>query len=287
MLHLHAADLLDPNSFDAAFADVEAVIHTASPVNLLTAKNPQKELIEPAVQGTEAVLQSVSRHPKIKRVVLTSSIAAVNNGEPLDRPLNESDWNNRTVLNYQTSKSLAEQKAWELAKNQSQYSLIVINPGVIIGPNRSDRTGFFSYQLMHGLLSGRFRLCVPYMVMHLVDVRDVAEIHIRALTETCAKGRYIAVSYEPTLLEMAKKIREMRPDLKWKLPWFTLPTFLAILFAPLTGLSWKEAKTLLARSSHQDGYDGSKLRNDFSFSYLPLNKTLSDMAASISPPKKS
>jgi len=137
-LILFKADLLEEGSFDAALKDTEGVFHVASPVFFV---GEEDEIVTPAVKGTLNVLRSVEKFPKIKRVVFTSSVVAVtyNGGKlPNTHAYTESDWSDiefqrKGNLWYPLSKTLAEQAAWDHMKNTKAFSLVVINPSLIIG----------------------------------------------------------------------------------------------------------------------------------------------------------
>ena len=147
-LQFFEADLLKKGSFLEAMKDCELVIHTASPFIISGVKNAQKELIEPALEGTRNVLNSVNSTESVRRVVLTSSVAAVY-GDAADQSSTENDifteehWNFSSSVDHQPysySKTLAEKLAWELAGKQNRWDLLTINPGFIMGPSLSKRT---------------------------------------------------------------------------------------------------------------------------------------------------
>ena len=144
-----AADLLKDGSYDAAMAGCSVVFHTASPFTI-DVKDPQKELIDPAVNGTKTVLDSANRTDSVTRVVLTSSCAAIygDNVDIKKAPggrLNESIWNTSSTLRhgaYSLSKTLAEKAAWDIFQEQERWKLVVINPSLVLGPAlqaKSDR----------------------------------------------------------------------------------------------------------------------------------------------------
>ena len=140
-LQFFKADLLTPGSYKEAMQGCELVFHTASPFTL-DVKNPQKQLIEPAVKGTENILNAANEVASVKRIVVTSSCAAIYTDaiDSVNAPggvLTEADWNTSSSLEYQPyaySKTLAEKKAWEIAKSQDQWDLITINPSLVLGP---------------------------------------------------------------------------------------------------------------------------------------------------------
>ena len=137
-LELVEADLLAEGAFDAAAQGCEIVMHTASPY-VLDAKDPQKDLVEPAVKGTESVLSACKKAGTVRRVVLTSSMAAITDEPESDRVLTEEDWNTRSSLDrnpYYYSKTLAERAAWEYVEREAHdFDLVVVNPFLVIGPS--------------------------------------------------------------------------------------------------------------------------------------------------------
>jgi len=145
-MHYFKADLLEEGSYDEAMQGCDVVFHTASPF-VMAVNDPQKELIEPAQLGTRNVLESANRTPSVKRVVLTSSCAAIY-GDNADLALTangvftEEDWNQTSSLAHQPysySKTVAEKEAWKNAKAQDCWDLVVINPSLVIGPGINPR----------------------------------------------------------------------------------------------------------------------------------------------------
>ena len=142
----YKADLLNDGSFDEAVKNCELVFHTASPFKL-EIKDPQKELVTPAVNGTQNVLQSVNKSKTCKRVVLTSSCASIIGDaiECEDREYtDETQWNTTSSLRHQPysySKTMAEKTAWEINEGQNQWDLVTINPCLLYtSPSPRDAT---------------------------------------------------------------------------------------------------------------------------------------------------
>jgi len=194
------ANLLENGLFASAMKDCELVYHTASPF-IASVDDPQKELIDPALKGTENVLNTASATPSVKRVVVTSSCAAMytdavdTHHTPLGK-LTEDVWNTTASIDYQPysySKTVAEKKAWEIANAQNQWDLVVINPSFVMGPflNPSHTTSE-SINIVKQLGDGTMKSGVPKFGIGLVDVRDVAEAHLQAGMNPKASGRYIS-----------------------------------------------------------------------------------------------
>lgn len=191
-LTLFEADLNKPGSFDAATAGVAYVFHTASPF-VLKVEDVQRDLIDPAVNGTRTVLESVVRNRStVKRTVVTSTVAAVLDFLRPPKPedaRDEDDWNTESTIDtepYSVSKTLAEREAWKIAKEHN-LDLVTINPSAVTGPAASTRPDASSLDLLKVILEGGVR---PFPAP-TVDVRDLALAHIAAIETPDASGRYI------------------------------------------------------------------------------------------------
>lgn len=186
-LALYQADLLDPAGFDRAMAGCQVVFHTASPLILRGVGDPKRDLIEPATSGTRNVLETANRCPSVRRVVLTSSVAAIY-GDAADMAgteagcFDERHWNetsNERHQPYSYSKTRAERLAWEIAGNQDRWDLVVVNPGLVIGPALSAHANSESVRIMRDFGAGFYRLGAPKMEFAIVDVRDERPEHPR------------------------------------------------------------------------------------------------------------
>ncbi|KAG2260053.1 hypothetical protein Bca52824_079347 [Brassica carinata] len=215
-LQLFKASLLEEGSFEHAIDGCEAVFHTASPVKI-TATDPQVELIEPAVKGTINVLKTCTKVSSVKRVILTSSMATLLSPKfPLGPNvlLDETTFSDPTVCEeekqwYILSKTLAENAAWTFAKDNN-LDLVVMNPGLVIGPVLQPTINF-SVDVVIDFIKGKNTFNRKHH--RLVDVRDVALAHIKALETPSAKGRYIIDAPIVTTEEIEKILREFFPDL--------------------------------------------------------------------------
>ena len=208
-----AADLLSDDRWSYAMEGVKAVIHTASPFPLRVPKDPQ-ELIRPAVEGTVRVLRA-AHAAGVKRVVLTSSAAAIMYGhgrsaEP--RHYDETDWTNLDdpqLAPYNRSKTMAERAAWDVAR-ETGLDLVVINPTLVLGP-LMDAQNKTSVEVIRQLMSGGSPM-VPDVGFGIVDVRDVAEMHVNALANPAAPGkRFFATAGFYMAEEIAAMLREAYP----------------------------------------------------------------------------
>ncbi|MEZ2330516.1 SDR family oxidoreductase [Mesorhizobium sp. RCC_202] len=209
-LSFAVTDLTSEAGWPAAVAGCDYILHVASPFPPGVPKH-EDDLIVPAREGALRVLR-FARGAGVKRVVLTSSFAAVGYGQvPIaGRPFTEENWTNLTqkVSAYVKSKTLAERAAWDfMAKEGGALELAVVNPvgifGPVLGPDHSTSTDFIR-RLLDGEMPG-----LPRMVFGVVDVRDVADLHLRAMTNPAAKGeRFLAISGDfMSMLEIAETLK--------------------------------------------------------------------------------
>lgn len=279
-LELYEADLLKEGSFLNAIQDkggVELILHTASPFVIDGIKNPQKELVEPAVVGTRNVLESANASSTVKRIVLTSSVAAVmgDNADALSFPncrLSEANWNTTSSLNHQPypySKTLAEREAWRIADTQSKWDLLTINPSFVMGPSVSERADGTSVNFMLSMINGKFAPGVPDMTIGFVDVRDVAKAHILAGFTPSAKGRHIVSANTLKFLDVAKIIREKYGN-RFPTPKSSLPKFLTYMIGPFFGLTWSYISRNVGISFE---LDHSYSKKDLGLNYRPIAET--------------
>jgi nucleoside-diphosphate-sugar epimerase len=237
-LRFFAADLEKDAGWAEAIAGCEYVLHVASPLPERVPKN-EDELIVPAREGALRVLRA-ARDAGVKRVVLTSSFAAIGYGhKPQSAPFDETHWtdpNGSDVLPYVKSKALAERAAWDfMAKEGGALELSVVNPvavfGPVLGPDYSA-----SILLVQRLMDGAVPGC-PRMCFGIVDVRDVADLHLRAMTNPAAKGeRFLAVSGDfMWMREMALGLKQRLGVAARRVPTRELPDWLvhvAAMFDP-------------------------------------------------------
>lgn len=278
-LEIFEADLLINHSFAKAMERCELVIHTASPFKISGIKNADKELVQPALQGTRNILFSANDMKSVKRVVLTSSIVAMVGDaadieELNDGMLTEKSWNTTSNVNHQPyaySKTMAEKEAWKIAQQQNRWDLIVINPGFILGPSLSKRSDSTSIDLMIQLYSGKFKMGIPAGDYGIIDVRDVAKAHILAGFTPSAEGRHIAAAYQKDFLEIAQIVGEKYPN--YPLPKKHVPKWLFKLVAPLMGFSRKYVERNVG---YNMVFDNSYIGQDLQIGFIPFEKTILD-----------
>lgn len=207
-LELVEADLLDEGAFDAVVAGARYVLHTASPY-VLDAKDPQKDLVDPARRGTESVLSACAREPSIARVVVTSSMAAITDEPDAERVLTEADWNEKSSLTrnpYYYSKTVAERAAWDFVEaNEPTFDLVTVNPFMVIGPSLSPGLNT-SNQVFADLLGGTYPGIMRF-TWGFVDVRDVARAHVLAATTPEAAGRYLCAADTIAMRDVVELLR--------------------------------------------------------------------------------
>ncbi|XP_076883829.1 phenylacetaldehyde reductase-like [Bidens hawaiensis] len=216
-LSLFEANLTAVGSFDSALNGCVCLFHTASPV-LLSVDDPQAQLIDPAVKGTLNVLKSAAKVQSLKKVVLTSSMAAVTFGPRLPESgvVVDETWFSDPLfceqkkLWYQLSKTLAEDAAVKFAKENS-LELVAINPGYVIGPVLQPTLNLTSEGIMGLIKTGNE--VISGGVYRLVDVRDVAAAHILAFENPEANGRYCMVGKMVRHLEVIKIVNKLYPSL--------------------------------------------------------------------------
>jgi nucleoside-diphosphate-sugar epimerase len=243
-LELRRADLTADAGWEAAAAGCEYVVHVASPIPSAMPKH-EDELIVPAREGTLRVLRAAEAAGTVKRVVLTSSIAAIMYGHERDgsRAYDETVWTRLEApgLNaYEKSKTLAEQAAWEFAKT-AHFELTTINPGLVLGPVLEKDYGTsleVILKLMRREMPG-----IPNFGFALVDVRDVAWAHVTALETAQAAGqRYPLAGSHTSLREIATLLKthlDGKGGKKYRIPSWSIPDFVlrfASLFDGTLGL---------------------------------------------------
>ncbi|MEW1844345.1 NAD-dependent epimerase/dehydratase family protein [Nonomuraea angiospora] len=209
-LEVVAADLMTDDGWPAAVAGCEEVHHVASPIPAAQPDDPD-ELIVPAREGTLRVLRA-ARDAGARRVVLTSSFASVGYTPKPGAEFTEDDWTDPDtpgLAPYPRSKAIAERAAWDLMERDGgDTELVVVNPTAILGPALTTDLRA-STQLIKAMLDGTMSLA-PRQRFGVVDVRDVADLHLRAMAEPEAAGkRFLAVADGPTLsfLEVAQILR--------------------------------------------------------------------------------
>ena len=278
-LRLFEADLLREGSFKEAMKGCSVVFHTASPFYVTRIKNPVKELIQPAVQGTATVLNQASQTDTVRRIVLTSSVAAIygdaiDSQKIADQTFDESYWNNTSSEEHQPysfSKTLAERKAWEIAEKNSPWDLVVMNPSFILGPGLNKRTSGSSTTIMLQMAKGDMKFGAPDFWYGMVDLRDVAKAHIAGAYTPSASGRHILNAGHGNFLEIANLIREKFGH--YPLPKKNMARGLFWLVGPVFGI---KRKMISLNFGYRYYFKNDYSIKDLGIGYRPLKETLNE-----------
>lgn len=276
------ADLLQDGAYAEAMKGCRIVFHTASPFST-SVKDPQRELVDPAVKGTRNVLEEASRTPSVERVVLTSSCAAIyadatDCARASGGKLSEEDWNTTASLDYQPysySKTEAERTAWDIAEAQSQWRLVTVNPSLVLGPASHGTPTSESFSIIKRMGDGSFRSGVPRLGIGVVDARDVAQAHIAAGFLPDVQGRYIVSAHDTDLLTVAQALHATYGD-RYPIPSKPLPKWLVWLVGPFRGLSRRFVANNVDVPWH---IDNSKGKRELGLTYRPLDVTVREMFA--------
>lgn len=281
-LKFFKGDLLAPGSYKEAMVGCELVYHTASPFTT-TVKDPQKELIDPAVNGTENVLNAANDTESVKRVVVTSSCAAIYTDaiDTVNAPggkLTEEIWNTTSSIDYQPysySKTLAEKKAWEMEKNQNRWDLVTINMSLVLGPALNPKnTTSESVNILKMLGGGEMKMGAPKMGVGAVDVRDVADAHFLAGFTPAAKGRYITSAYNTDFIEMSAVLLP-KYGAQFPLPTRALPKWLLMLVGPMVNKLFTR-KFIKNNVNVAWNADNSKIKNELGMTFRPMKEMMED-----------
>jgi dihydroflavonol-4-reductase len=275
-LTVHQAELLSDDHWDHVIEGCDYVLHVASPLPVSQPKDPD-ELIRPAREGTERVV-SRALEAGVERVVLTSSVAAIRGGNE-GRPLDETIWTDLSspdLTPYVQSKTIAEQAAWGLAaERDARQRVAAVNPTVIIGPVLSDDTSA-SLEVIQRLLKGM--PAMPRLGFGLVDVRDVADLEIRAMTSTEAGGeRFVANAKWLWMSEIAEVLRERLGPRASKVPTRVAPDLLVKAMALFDG-GIRSFKSSLGKRTD---YQTTKAQDLLGWSPRPVEDTIAEAAESL------
>ncbi|MEI8027561.1 MAG: aldehyde reductase [Pseudomonadota bacterium] len=268
------ADLLSDKGWDEAVKGCTYILHVASPFVIAEPKN-ENDLITPAVEGTKRVLAAAKR-AKVKRVVLTSSIAAImsGNGSGKFGPENWSNLN-ENIGAYLKSKTLAEQAAWKAVEG-GEMELAVINPGGVFGPPISGAVDGQNVKMLTDMIKGKLPM-IPDVAMGMVDVRDVARLHVKAMTAPGAAGkRFIAATAEPVSMETLAQV--LKKEGYSKVPSIKAPSILL----KFMGLFDREAKGMIPFLGQKAFFDNRATFEVLDWKPTPIENSLREMAAAIS-----
>ncbi|MGY2875888.1 nucleoside-diphosphate-sugar epimerase [Marmoricola sp. URHA0025 HA25] len=281
-LELFEADLMRRGAFDEAMAGCRYVFHVASPFLLPEQiRDGRRDLLEPALEGTRNVVSAIDRTPGVERLVLTSTVGAifgdyVDVREMRDGTLSEDYFNTTSTLAnnpYHYAKTVAELEAWSLARKQDRWSMVTINPGLVLGPSLGTASDSGSLFLMNELMSGYFFYGAPSFSFTFVDVRDVATAHIRAAEVESATGRYILARPEMvSMRDMSRIIRDRHPS-RLGLPRHGVPDAVVRVLGPRFGLTQDYIRKHLAITFP---VDNRRSVEELGISYRRVEETVLD-----------
>jgi nucleoside-diphosphate-sugar epimerase len=274
------AQLLNAGDWADTMTGVGYVLHVASPLPATRPKSDD-ELIAPAREGTLNVMRAAAASG-VERVVQTSSAAAICYGcaAPDHRVFTEQDWSDPHHPDnsaYTRSKTLAELAVWETLPTLSRaLEWVTINPGLILGPVL-DRDASASVQVVAKLLKGEMP-GVPRLAWPIVDVRDIADLHIRAMTTPAAAGqRYIGAADFITMFEISQILRRELGAAGAKAPLRRLPDWLV----RVVGLVDKEVGGQTFELGKERRLSSAKARSELGWTTRPAKATILDTAASL------
>jgi nucleoside-diphosphate-sugar epimerase len=278
-LSFHVAELTTDAGWDAAASGCEYMLHVASPVAISEPRNAD-DLIVPAREGTKRALGAAIK-AGVKRVVLTSSVAATSPRDAVGESLTDetlwTDLADPRVTAYSRSKTLAEHDAWDLAAAAGgATTLATVNPSIVLGPVLS---GDFSesVQVVQRLLSGKLP-GLPRLGFSIVDVRDVADLHLRAMVAPEAAGqRFIAAADFAWMVDLASLLRARLGDAAGKVPTRKVPDFVLRLAA----LFDRDMRTVVPRLGHKRAFTSKKAQTMLGWRPRPVEETVLDCARSL------
>jgi dihydroflavonol-4-reductase len=269
-------DLEKDSGWEVALKGADVLMHTASPFPLVSPKD-ENELIRPAVEGTLRALRA-AKNAGVKRVILTSSVAAIYGRELPSGALayDETMWTDVEHpvgrVAYTKSKTLAEQAAWNFIKNDApEISLTTINPVLVLGAPLDKNFGS-SISLVERVLKGSDPM-LPDLKFAIVDVRDVAKMHVDAIKNENTKGERILSSSETrSFVEIAKFLKGRYPKSKVKSA--QAPTFIVRMLSLFDG----SIKPILPQLGKPMNVSGAKAQRLLNINFIPVEVTLQESA---------
>ena len=282
-LELWSGNLMQAGSFDEAIAGCDAVCHMAAAV-ILAAKNPQRDIVDPSVEGCANVLGAIARSGTVRKVVHTSSIAAVQRyADASTHIFSEADWNTESTLGtdpYGVAKTEAERAMWRAheaaAGSDGAWQLVTINPVVVFGPAYTKAHTKGSNAFLRDLISGGYPAAPP-IHLGVVDVREVATAHAEALERPDANGRHLLCAGGRWIAELAQILRREFPD--YKVPTRSLPAlamYAAAIFDKRLSLSM-----VRRLANNPVMVDNSRSKSALGICYRPVEDSVRDAVNSM------
>jgi dihydroflavonol-4-reductase len=274
-LNLYTFNLTEDDGWDEGMEGCDYLLHVASPIAL---ENHNEDFfVKPAVAGVKRAFEFAKKH-NVKKVVLTSSVAAIFDTLEEKTYYDETDWSdpeNPSISHYSKSKTLAERAAWDFVKNEGNpFELAVINPALVIGPSLSGDLGE-SNKAIAMVVTGKMPVAVPLQFGY-VDVRDVATAHVLAMQNSNSNGERFALAEKDLWYkDVAKVLRDNGFD---KAPTFNVPVWLAKILANFS----KELKiTLPYLGRVRSVKNTSKAKDILGWNPRPAEQSIIDIAEQI------
>jgi nucleoside-diphosphate-sugar epimerase len=277
-LSFYAANLTADDGWDAAIDGCDFLLHVASPLGVAEPKDAN-ELIVPARDGARRAVGAAIK-AGVKRVVMTSSVAATAKGGPGDNVSDETNWtdlNEPGTSAYTKSKTIAERAAWDLiAETGGSTTLAVVNPALVLGPVLSGDYSE-SVQVVERLMSGRVP-GLPRLGFNIVDARDVADLHIRAMTAPEAAGqRFIAAGQYAWMADLAALLKARLGAEAAKVPTRKVPDFVL----RIAGLFDKDLASVTGGLGRKHDFTSAKAQDLLGWRPRPMEDTVLDCAKSL------
>lgn len=277
-LELVETNLLEDDGWDKAVEGCTYVLHIASPFPIVS----DESTIRTAVDGTLRVLKAAAKEPTVKKVVLTSSCVAISDGHSdMTQVFDEKTWTNvesPLATNYAKSKTLAERAAWDYVKNDEvKYKLTAINPSLVVGPLLHYDEGS-SVQILRKFMNHEMPALPPFS-LGLVDVRDVAAAHLKAMCEPKSNGERIMVTALPAFYfkDIAETLKKEFGPQGYSIPTIQVPYPLLWLYSFFSS----ETREILCRCGPRLQYDNSKSKQLLGIKYIEPSESLIAMAYSL------
>tara|TARA_X000001036_G_scaffold438821_1_gene487736 strand:+ start:2160 stop:3167 length:1008 start_codon:yes stop_codon:yes gene_type:complete len=274
-LNLYTFNLTEDDGWDEGMEGCDYLLHVASPIAL--ENHDEDFFVKPAVAGVKRAFKFAKKH-NVKKVVLTSSVAAIFDTLEEKTYYDETDWSdpdNPSISHYSKSKTLAERAAWDFVKNEDNpFELAVINPALVIGPSLSGDLGE-SNKAIAMVATGKMPVAVPLQFGY-VDVRDVATAHVLAMQNSNSNGERFALAEKDLWYkDVAKVLRDNGFD---KAPTFNVPVWLAKILANFS----KELKiTLPYLGRVRSVKNTSKAKDILGWNPRPAEQSIIDIAEQI------
>ncbi len=269
-------NLLSDEGWDNAVSDCKYIMHIASPFVIEEPKN-EKDLIEPALEGTLRALNAANRN-KIKKFILTSSMASVAYGHKAEI-CNKNNWTDtsKNVGAYVRSKTIAERAAWDFIKdNNASFPLTTIHPGMVFGPLIGNEIRGASASLIANMISGKFP-ALPEIYFTIVDVRDIAKLHVDSLKNQNSDNKRILATSENGIpfLDISRILRNLgfKNSPKNIIPNQVINSLAAF------NKEMRITSSMIKRGFYK--VDLSETISIFNWQPVPLEETLNDMTKSI------